>query len=404
MKREACSACGHNGLDQFLDLGTSPVADAYTDTATESLELERYPLQVAVCNKCYLVQLLEVLPHEMLFGTGYSFYTSASPPLSRYHRWYATTVMDMYEELALKGVLEIGCNDGDLLQHFAMAGCLTVGIDPATGPAEVARKRGLDVRVRPFGLRFAQDLLGGPGSVPLVIANHVLAHVADVSDFLAGVSTILSHDGVAIIEVQYLPDLLVNNAFDLVYHEHRNFFSLTSLESAALRHDLYLSDLRFTTRQGGSLRATFTKTRAPYAIGEGVKATEQWLQTSGPYEGFQGRADRIRDRLLALLAPLLANDDRVAGYGAPAKATTLLNFCGLTGDDLEFVLDTTKAKQHKYIPGTGIPIIDPEDPHLDVNTYLLLAWNYASEILHKSLDFVRGGGGFIVPIPAPMVL
>jgi hypothetical protein len=403
MRREACSACGHTGLDQFLDLGTSPVADAYTDTAEESMNLERYPLQVAVCNKCYLVQLLEVLPHEMLFGTGYSFYTSASPPLSRYHKRYADVVLETYPDHAKTYTLEIGCNDGDLLQHFDMAGCRTLGVDPATGPAEVARKRGLDVRTRPFGERFARDLLDQWGPATLVIANHVLAHVADVSDMLAGISVILAGDGVAIIEVQYLPDLLVNNAFDLVYHEHRNFFSLSSLETAALRHGLHLSDLRFTTRQGGSLRATFTKSKAPYAIGEGVKATERWLQSSGPYEGFQGRVERIRDRLLGLLAPALV-EEQVAGYGAPAKATTLLNFCGLTGDDLEFTVDTTTAKRHKFIPGTGIRIIGPGDPHIDVDTYLLLAWNYQAEIIRKHLDFIHSGGGFIIPIPSPVLI
>lgn len=400
MRREACSACGHKGLEQFLDLGTSPIADAYTDTPEESLALEQYPLQVAVCTKCWLVQLLEVLPTQMLFGTGYSFYTSASPPLSRYHAQYAVDALGLYRDHARRGVLEIGCNDGDLLRHFAAAGCPTLGVDPATGPVGVARQRGLDVRVRPFGKAFAEDLLTSYEPFHLVIANHVLAHVADVSDMLAGISTILHLDGVAMVEVQYLPDLLVNNAFDLVYHEHRNFFSLSSLESAAARHELNLADVQLTSRQGGSIRATFNKHPVRYSVGEGLRATESWLQASCPYEGFQGRVERIRDRLWSLLLAEKRQDSLVAGYGAPAKATTLLNFCSIGNDDLEFVVDTTAAKQGRYIPGTGIRIVQPDAASMDMDAYLLLSWNYLSEILHKELNVTR----WIVPVPSPVLI
>jgi len=411
MIREHCSACGHDILVKFLDLGTSPVADAYASTPEESMNLDRYSLSVAVCARCYLAQLLEVLPGELLFGTGYSFYTSASPPLSRYHEQYARDILARYPVEAKKYTLEIGCNDGDLLRHLKAAGCVTVGIDPATGPVAVARDRGLDVRVRPFGRTFAKDLYDAQGPATLIIANHVLAHVEDVSDMLAGISIMLDWDGVALIEVQYLPDLLVNNAFDLVYHEHRNFFSLTSLESAALRHGLHLIDVRFTSRQGGSLRATFTKGHPVENnyIGATVTHTERWLQTMGPYEGFQGRVERIRERLWDLVA---AEGDRmIAGYGAPAKATTLLNYCRM-GTVLDHVVDTTPAKQGRYVPGTVAQIRARTDDfkvrglgggmllNTEVDTYLLLAWNYLPQILGQEKAYE---GRWIVPIPAPMV-
>jgi SAM-dependent methyltransferase len=410
MIREHCSGCGDDILIKFLDLGTSPVADAYTATPEESLNLDRYSLTLAVCARCYLVQLLEVLPSKLLFGTGYSFYTSASPPLSRYHEQYAKDILTRYPVEAKKYTLEIGCNDGDLLRHLKAAGCVTVGVDPAVGPVEVARERGLDVRVRPFGKAFAKDLYDAQGPATLIIANHVLAHVEDVSDMLAGISIMLDWDGYAMIEVQYLPDLLVNNAFDLVYHEHRNFFSLTSLEAAALRHGLHLMDVQFTSRQGGSLRATFTKGHVSHNyIGDTVLHTERWLQSMGPYEGFQGRVDRIRERLWDLVA---AEGDRViAGYGAPAKATTLLNYCRM-GTVLDHVVDTTPAKQERYIPGTVAQIRAPDQNYKMVNkrgttllntqphTYLLLAWNYLPQILAQEKTF---DGRWIVPIPAPMV-
>jgi hypothetical protein len=194
---------------------------------------------------------------------------------------------------------------------------------------------------------------------------------------------------------------LVNNAFDLVYHEHRNFFSLSSLEAAAARHDLNLADVTFTSRQGGSIRATFNKHPVRYSVGERLRATESWLQTSGPYEGFQGRVERIRDRLWVLMSDERRRNNLIGGYGAPAKATTLLNFCHLTDDDLEFIVDSTPAKQGRYVPGTGIRIIEPDRASMDLDTYLLLAWNYISEILHREEPHTNR---WIVPIPAPVLI
>lgn len=398
MRRTNCSACGSSQLELILDLGTSPIADAYAQTAEESLSLQRYPLQLAVCEKCWLVQLLEVLPQEQLFGTGYSFYTSASPPLSRYHEDYAAMALSSYADLASRFTVEIGCNDGDLLRHFAEAGFRTMGIDPAEGPMQVARDRGLDVRFRPFSLRYAQDIVETMPKAGLVIANHVLAHVADVSDFLAGVALLLDDDGVALIEVQYLPDLLVNNAFDLVYHEHRNFFSFTSLELALSRHGLRATNLWQTSRQGGSLRVEVRRDTSFMPTVRRLRSSELWLQNMGAYEGLQGRVNRIRMRLRDLVEK--AEQDRgfpVIGYGAPAKATTLLNFCHLT--ELPYAVDTTVAKQGRFIPGTTTEIVPPEQV-TDHNTFLLLAWNYMSEII-KRHDHVSS---WIVPIPAPVIL
>jgi SAM-dependent methyltransferase len=405
MRRTMCSACRHTGLDTFLDLGSTPIADAYTEHADDPVEL--YPLELAVCNKCWLVQLLEVVDHKLLFGTGYSFYTSASPPLSRYHEQYAKEVMENHGRTS---VLEIGCNDGDFLRHFDEAGWSTLGIDPAAGPAAMAMARGLDVRWRPFNLAFAQDLLDMHGHYyDLIIANHVLAHVADVSDMLAGIALLLDPEyGEAIIEVQYLPDLLVNNAFDLVYHEHRNFFSFTSLEGAALRHGLYAVDAKLTSRQGGSLRVTFTKNAPPSYPWANVnvellRSSEQWLMSSGPYEGFQGRVDRIKVRLHDLITDAAITDGSVVGYGAPAKATTLLNYCQIDHHFLDYVTDTTPAKQNRYIPGTGIKIIAPTSACL-ADVYLLLAWNYLPQILRKEKQFTKDGGRWIIPIPSPVLI
>lgn len=394
MRRTTCSACGAGDLEMFLDLGHSPIADAYTDEP--DLNVPCYPLQVATCSKCHLVQLLKVLDAEELFGTGYSFYSSASPPLSAYHARYAADLLARYPDQAAAGVIEIGCNDGDMLRHFSHLPHL--GFDPATGPSVMAMDRGLNVASTSFSLAVTEEFHIEPAG--LVIANHVLAHVADVSDVLAGIAHVLSPTGVALIEVQYLPDLLVNNAFDLVYHEHRNFFSLTSLESALSRHGLRVIDAHLTDRQGGSLRVAVvgpeTSRWETFDV-ERLRVSERWLNSFGAYEGMQGRAERIRDRLVDMLNERQQRGV-VALYGAPAKATTLLNFCGLTSVDLPYCWDTTPAKQGRHIPGTGIEIRPPwqgERP----DAFLLASWNYLRPIM-------KGHPGFewIVPFPAPLAL
>ncbi|HEX5995355.1 MAG TPA: class I SAM-dependent methyltransferase [Jiangellales bacterium] len=391
MKRTECSACGSSDLELFLDLGESPIADAYTATADE--ESPTYPLQVAVCGKCRLVQLLEVVPAEVLFGTGYSFYSSASAPLSAYHEQYARDVLVGFPELVKRGVVEVGCNDGDLLQHFPWP---RIGVDPSSGPAAAAQERGCTVIVEPFGLALAQRLRDQGGRYGVVIANHVLAHVEDVSDFLAGVAHLMDDKSIAMVEVQYLPDLLVNNAFDLVYHEHRNFFSLTSLEAAAGRHGLFPADAELTDRQGGSLRVTLTKRPTWSVRVNTIKRSEEWLNSFGAYEGMQGRAERIRWRLKSLV---LQQEGEVVVYGAAAKTTTLLNWTGLTSEHLAYCVDSTPAKQGRHIPGTGIPIRANYTVKSGGITFVMGAWNYAEPIMRAN-----PGHRWILPIPSPMLL
>jgi novobiocin biosynthesis protein NovU/D-mycarose 3-C-methyltransferase len=399
VRRTSCSGCGSSELNTFLNLGESPIADAYT--AHPAGISPTFPLDVAVCGKCRLIQLLEVVDHKTLFGTGYSFYSSASAPLSAYHQQYAAEVMRRHPTEVLHGVLEVGCNDGDMLRHFAAKVFPALGVDPAEGPASVARNRGLWVDGRPFSLAVAQDIRKAhQRGYGIVIANHVLAHVEDVADVLCGIGSVLADDGVAYIEVQYAPDLLVNNAFDLVYHEHRNFFSLQALKAAATVQGLLLTDAWLTDRQGGSLRVALrvrsNQTQEQYDRVGRILDSERWLNSDAAYEGMQGRAERIRARLLNLIADEKTAGRRVAGYGAPAKATTLLNFCGITSM-LDHVVDTTEAKQGRYIPGTRIPIVAPPGP--DADTYVLLAWNYAGPIMRNN-----PGHRWIVPIPAPVLL
>lgn len=406
MKRETCGACGSPNLDVFLDLGYSPVADAYLTDTYEYAQL--FALELAVCDKCKLVQLLEVLDDKTLFGTGYSFYSSASAPLSQYHALYANHIMDMHDDLCKKLVVEIGCNDGDMLRHFHERGYPTLGVDPATGPVAVAGTRGIPVINQPFDALRARMV--GQGEAGVVVANHVLAHVPNVFEFLSGVAHVLAPNGVAYVEVQYVADLLTNNAFDLVYHEHRNFFSLTSLELAVNRVGLHVANAQLTQRQGGSLRVMLTHKKPTGAahtamLVQTIREQERWLNDARSYVGVQGRAERIRTRLLDEIYAMTSRGEVLAGFGAPAKATTLLNFCGISREHLSHVVDSTEAKHGRYIPGTGLLIIPETDDTATkndiVDAYLLLAWNYARTIMRNHSDY---NGSWIVPIPAPVVL
>ncbi len=408
-RRIQCSACETMTLEPILDLGNIPVADAYEHTIEESVAAPTYPLDVAVCTQCYLIQLFEMLPQEQLFGTGYSFYASASPPLSAYHESYFEWVLKNFNiSIEKKYVLEVGCNDGDLLRHFKNAGYKSIGVDPATGPVSVARTRGLEVYDKPFNSLFADEIKGTHGPAQLVVANHVLAHVENVSDFLYGLSKMIDKDGIIIVEVQYAADLLINNAFDLIYHEHRNFFSVSNLQLAAMRHGLMPVMVTNTNRQGGSIRLAFklwdinlpdlVRVNGKLMTQDESVQPEKWLQTMHVYEGMQGRVDRIAERLRNLMH-FSNGPGIVAGYAAPAKATTLLNFCDLT-HELTHVVDTTIAKHGRYIPGTTAKIVAPntlEDP----DTYLLLAWNYAHDIIRANRSFA---GSWIIPIPAPFMI
>lgn len=396
-RRKSCGACDSRWLEPVLNLGRSPLADAYT---REPVSPPTWPLTLIRCTECTLVQLEHVLPQDELFGTGYSFYSSASAPLSRYHEAYAADVLRAHPLDRTRHIVEIGSNDGDMARHFIQAGFGVIGVDPADGPAGVAADRGVTVAVEPFTHALALNIRDDHGPAQLVIANHVLAHVEDVADMLAGISALLDDDGTAYIEVQYLPDLLLHNAIDLVYHEHRNFFSLHALAAAAAPHGLHVNTVEFTARQAGSIRVTMSRhPGAPGTVAHALEA-ESWLAKPGALTGLQGRAERLRDRLRDILDEMPRGV--VAGYGAPAKATTLLHWCGIDQQDLQFVSDTTEAKQGLYIPGTGIQVVSPEVARARVvDAYLLLAWNYLPDILRSESRF---SGRWIVPIPAPVLI
>lgn len=394
MRRELCGGCGRRDLNIFLDLGHTPLADRFPATATE--EETWYPLQVAVCPGCWLVQLMDLVPDDVLYGPDYGFFTGASPSAVRYFKDYAADLMRQFSPEGL--VVEVACNDGTLLHELTDQGLRTLGVEPAAGPAEKARERGLDVVGESFGIATARQIVAEHGKARLVVANNVAAHVTDLDDFFGGIVALLDLNGAAVVEVQYLADLLAGNQFDHVYHEHRYYFSIATLAQTMERHGLFMQTVSHTPAQGGSIRIAATRVRSLSEYSE-----RAGLRRMDTYTAFQARIGWVRDRLSAEVDDLVLAGRKIAGYGATAKSTTLLNYCRLGPSQIDHIVDRTPHKIGRYAPGTKIPIVgESERPRPDV--YLLLAWNYLPAVLRREQAYMIGGGRFLVPIPYPVLL
>ena len=371
------------------------MADRFPETSGEPED--RYPLGLAACTSCWLAQLTEIVPDGLLYGEDYAFFTGSSPSAVTYFIDYAAQLTRRFDLDDSKFLVEVACNDGTMLAEFE---CRTLGVEPASGPAVVARAKGLSVVNEPFGLDVARRIVANYGTADVVVANNVAAHVADLDDFFAGMAALVAPDGVAVVEVQYLADLLTGNQFDHVYHEHRYYFSAASLSAIMAKHGLRVRTVEHTPAQGGSIRVAAT----PAASGRQWMASEPpWLRQVSTYLGFQGRVDYLRARLLEMLDAEIAAGRKIAGYAASAKSATLLNFCGLGPDRIDHIVDTTPSKIGRFAPGSKIPVVGPgERPEPDV--YICLAWNYVSGILRRERDFLDAGGHFIVPIPYPTLI
>lgn len=383
----------------------SAVADDFRADRVAATALPRYPLGLLRCAACTLVQISEIVSDAELWGGDYGFYTGASSVAADYQHQYADTIAERFGDLGRHLTVEIACNDGTMLARLHSRGLPVLGVDPAAGPVEVARARGLDVMHAGFDEQLADLIVTTRGQAGLIVANNVVAHVEDLNGFLAGVRHLLAESGVAIFEFQYLVDLIVGNQFDHVYHEHRQFFSLTSFSRAAERHGLRVLEVTSTDAQGGSLRVTVGNLAHWPAHNVGhLQRAEAWLSDEHALSGLQGRAERIRTRLLEALRAHRSAGRRVAGYGAPSKSSTLLNWCEIDTDLIQYLVDTTPTKQGRFTPGTGIPIISPESDSRLPDVYCVFVWNYLSQVVHKEALFVSHGGRWLVPIPVPAMI
>lgn len=402
----ACRSCGADGLVTFLSLGKMPLVDALP-TEQDLLGPEaRYPLDVAFCPACSLVQILETVQPEVLFCRNYPYYSSFTDALLAHSK---ANVAELVRSRRLGPdslAVELASNDGYLLQYFAEAGVPVLGIDPAEGPARAAIAKGIPTLIDFFGRDLARRLRASGMGADVVVANNVLAHVADLNGFVQGIATLLKDGGVAVIEVPYVKDLIDHCEFDTIYHEHLCYFSVTALATLFRRHGLSLNHVQRLAIHGGSLRLFVERTAQPSAAVQAMLAAEAAENVTGLgyYEDFAARVADIKQRLVALLDGLRAKGKRIAAYGAAAKGAILLNYAGIGADVLDFVVDRNVHKQGRYMPGVHLPIADPLRIWRDMPDYvLILAWNFKDEILVQLDDYRRLGGRCIIPIPSPVI-
>lgn len=402
-----CRSCGGHDLRVFLSLGDMPLSDGFIAAEDLRRQEPRYPLDVAFCPDCALVQILETVPPDQLFGADYPYFSSFTDTLLQHS---AANVAARISEQRLDGnslVVELASNDGYLLQYYREQGIRVLGIDPAPGPVAAARARGVETLQAFFGLDLAKQLAAEGRRADVIHANNVLAHVADTNGFVAGIAALLKEDGVAVIEVPYVKDLIEHGEFDTIYHEHLCYFSVTSLRRLFQRHGLALNRVEPLAIHGGSLRLFVGKReREDRPVADYLQAERRaGLDQLEYYAGFSARVNRIRDGLVTLIGKLRQRGARIAGYGAAAKGTILLNFAGLGQEVLEFVADRNVHKQGRYVPGVRLPIVPPGRILDEQPDYLLiLPWNFKEEIMQQQAEYRQRGGRFIVPVPDPVIL
>ncbi len=404
---QACRSCGARELEAILSLGETPLADALVEAARLEEPEPFYPLEIAFCASCSLVQLLQTVSAETLFTQDYPYYSSFSDALVEHARLNAERLIDAERLGEHSLVVELASNDGYLLRHFAKQGVPVLGIDPAEGPARAAQEAGIPTLRAFFDRDLAACLVAEGKRADVVLANNVLAHVPDLNGFVAGIGLLLEPHGVAVIEAPYVRDLIDRCEFDTIYHEHHCYFSVTALRELFARHGLVLSRVEHYPVHGGSLRLFVRREGEPDETVRGYLAdeAEHGLVAAGYYRDFAARVAGVKEGLLALLAALKAEGARIAAYGAAAKGATLLNYVGVGTETIDYVVDRNVHKQGRYMPGVRLPIADPARLLSDRPDYvLLLAWNFADEILAQQDAYRRAGGRFIVPVPEPKVL
>jgi SAM-dependent methyltransferase len=404
----ACRLCGQGLRRTFVDLGMSPLCESFLGPEELNRMEPFYPLHVRICEGCLLVQLETYVPAEEIFGGDYAYFSAYSDSWVEHARVYAERMTDRLGLSEDSLVVELASNDGYLLQHFVRRGIPALGIDPARNVAEAARLRGVETLVDFFGAELAERLVAERGEADLVAANNVLAHVPDVNDFVAGMRILLAPEGVATIEVPHLVRLMEGNQFDTIYHEHYSYFSFHVLVRLFDEHGLQVFDVEELPSHGGSLRVFV---RHPDGDREGAVEALLERERAGGYdtlEGYAGFGERVAEtkrRLLELLFGLKREGKRIVGYGAPGKGNTLLNYCGIRTDVLDYTVDRNPGKHGKFLPGTHVPIHPPERIAETRPDYVLvLPWNLKREIAAQ-LDYVREWGArLVVPIPEPEVL
>lgn len=402
----SCRACGSRSLDPVVDLGLMPLSDGLLTRDALGEPEPRYPLAVAFCPACSLVQILETVPPEVLFGEDYPYFSSFSDDLLAHARANALRLIEWRRLGPESLVVELASNDGYLLRNFVSAGIPALGIDPAAGPARAAQASGVPTLQAFFTRDLAAQLAAEGKRADVVICNNVLAHVADTNGFVQGVATLLTEDGIASFEVPYLRDLIDQCEFDTIYHEHLCYLSVTAVDYLFRLNGLFLNHVERLPIHGGSLRLLAGRREQVDDSVRTLLVQERALgmDRANYYRQFGGRVQANAAQMRELLGKLKRAGKRIAAYGAAAKGTIMVNYIGAGPETIDFVVDRNVHKQGKFMPGVRIPILAPDELMVRRPDYVvLLPWNFKDEVLNQQDAYRRGGGKFIIPIPSVMI-
>jgi hypothetical protein len=404
-----CRLCSAPLEQTFVDLGMSPLCESFRTRAQLSAMEPYFPLHVMVCGNCFLVQLEEYVSPESIFSE-YAYFSSYSTTWVEHARTYCEMIRRRLDLGTDSLVVELASNDGYLLQHFLPMGVPVLGIEPAANVARAAIEKGVPTRVAFFGTKLARELEEQGRQADLIIGNNVLAQVPDINDFVRGMALLLKAEGVITLEFPHLERLMSENQFDTIYHEHFSYFSFLTIERMAARHNLRIIDVEELATHGGSLRVLFAHSSSSHRTSDRVsellkREKRLGFQNMATYASFSGQVQRAKRELLSFLIAIKNEGKRICGYGAPGKGNTLLNYCGIGTDFLDFTVDRNPYKHGRFTPGMHIPILPVEAIDEARPDYILiLPWNLRDEIVAQMHHIGKWGGKFIIPIPEVSVV
>ena len=401
-----CRHCGAPLDLPFIDLGSAPPSNSYLTEAALNGPETWYPLRVLVCTACWLVQTEDHAGRDEFFSEDYAYFSATSTSWLAHAKAYVEVMTDRFDLTPDSMVVEVAANDGYLLQYVKSRGIPCYGIEPTASTAAAARARGIEIDQRFFGVELARELDGAGRSADLIAANNVLAHVPDINDFAAGFTALLKPAGVATFEFPHLLRLVQENQFDTIYHEHYSYLSLTAVARIFTANGLRVFDVEELPTHGGSLRIyadradTGAREISPRVAALLARETDAGMTDAAFYSGFQPRAEKVKDDLVAFLIDAKRKGLKVGAYGAAAKGNTLMNFAGIRPDLVPYVVDRAEAKQGKFMPGSRIPIVG--ETHLKADRpdlVLILPWNIKAEVASQ-LAYARGWNAkFVTAVP-----